>query len=342
MGNERRRKKKKRLNWPAVLALVILLGGGGLAAVWQLKPELLEVFSAVGQSNAQEPGSADENPAPEEGSDAAPQNQYPVITLGADTVWVQAGSDFDPTANLTVTDPEDGELSYMQDSITPVPGTYTIISTVDLTTPGAYVVTVSAKDLSGAMSETGYSVRVLAEGEQPGSADATYIDGILLVSRDYPLPRNQGGSNAEANAALQRLQAAAAAEGHDLPLLSGYRSFDEQVVLFNRYVRKDGLELAIRYSAPPGQSEHQTGLALDINTASLSDHFEETEEYAWLVENSWRYGFILRFPEGKEEITGYQFEPWHYRYVGPAAARVCYENGWTLEEYHARQPAPDR
>ena len=154
MGNERRRKKKKRLNWPAVLALMILLGGGGLAAVWQLKPELLEVFSAVGQSDAQEPGSADENPAPEEGSDAAPQNQYPVITLGADTVWVQAGSDFDPTANLTVTDPEDGELSYMQDSITPVPGTYTIISTVDLTTPGAYVVTVSAKDLSGAMSET--------------------------------------------------------------------------------------------------------------------------------------------------------------------------------------------
>ena len=78
MGNERRRKKKKRLNWPAVLALMILLGGGGLAAVWQLKPELLEVFSAVGQSDAQEPGSADENPAPEEGSDAAPQNQYPV------------------------------------------------------------------------------------------------------------------------------------------------------------------------------------------------------------------------------------------------------------------------
>ena len=84
------------------------------------------------------------------------------------------------------------------------------------------------------------------------------------------------------------------------------------------------------------------GVPALCESASLSDHFEETEEYAWLVENSWRYGFILRFPEGKEEITGYQFEPWHYRYVGPAAARVCYENGWTLEEYHARQPAPDR
>ena len=108
------------------------------------------------------------------------------------------------------------------------------------------------------------------------------------------------------------------------------------------YVNQEGTQEADTYSARPGCSEHQTGLALDINTASLSDHFEETEEYAWLVENSWRYGFILRFPEGKEEITGYQFEPWHYRYVGPAAARVCYENGWTLEEYHARQPAPDR
>lgn len=101
-----------------------------------------------------------------------------MITLGADTVWVQAGSDFDPTANLTVTDPEDGELSYMQDSITPVPGTYTIISTVDLTTPGAYVVTVSAKDLSGAMSETGYSVRVLAEGEQPAVPTPPILTGF--------------------------------------------------------------------------------------------------------------------------------------------------------------------
>ena len=64
--------------------------------------------------------------------------------------------------------------------------------------------------------------------------------------------------------------------------------------------------------------------------------------YAWLLENSWRFGFILRFPEGKEELTGYQFEPWHYRYVGRAAARVCHENGWTLEEYHARLPAPGR
>ena len=253
-----------------------------------------------------------------------------MITLGADTVWVQAGSDFDPTANLTVTDPEDGELSYMQDSITPVPGTYTIISTVDLTTPGAYVVTVSAKDLSGAMSETGYSVRVLAEGEQPGSADATYIDGILLVSRDYPLPRNQGGSNAEANAALQRLQAAAA-EGHDLPLLSGYRSFDEQVVLFNRYVRKDGLELAIRYSAPPGQSEHQTGLCFDV--ASLYRTFATTEAGIWLNEHCAEYGFIIRYPENSEDITGYMYEPWHIRYVGEETAQAIMSQGITLEEY---------
>ena len=135
---------------------------------------------------------------------------------------------------------------------------------------------------------------------------------------------------------------AAAREGLRIYNASAYRSYTTQKWVYQRYVNQEGTQEADTYSARPGCSEHQTGLALDINTASLSDHFEETEEYAWLVENSWRYGFILRFPEGKEEITGYQFEPWHYRYVGPAAARVCYENGWTLEEYHARQPAPDR
>ena len=134
----------------------------------------------------------------------------------------------------------------------------------------------------------------------------------------------------------------AAQEGLRIYNASAYRSYTTQKWVYQRYVNQEGAQEADTYSARPGCSEHQTGLALDINTASLSDHFEETEENAWLVENSWRYGFILRFPEGKEEITGYQFEPWHYRYVGPAAARVCYENRWTLEEYHARQPAPDR
>ena len=332
MGNEHRRKKKKRLNWPAVLALVVLLAGVGLAARRMLPENLIAVILIPGESNAQEPESGESSIAAEESSEPeVPQNRYPVITLGADTVWLEKGEEFDPTANLTVSDPEDGELTYMTDSVTPVPGTYTIISTVDPGTPGAYVVTASAMDLSGAMSETGYSVRVLDEGEEPGKAEATYIDGILLVSRDYPLPRGEGGPNAEASAALQRLQAAAAAEGHDLPLLSGYRSFDGQVVLFNRYVRKDGLELAIRYSAPPGQSEHQTGLCFDV--ASLYRTFASTEAGIWLDEHCAEYGFIIRYPENCESITGYMYEPWHIRYVGEETAQEIMSEGITLEEY---------
>ena len=152
-----------------------------------------------------------------------------------------------------------------------------------------------------------------------------------MVSRKYPLPRNQGGANAQANAALQRLQAAAAAEGHDLPLLSGYRSFDEQVVLFNRYVRKDGLELAIRYSAPPGQSEHQSGLCFDV--ASLYRTFATTEAGIWLNQHCAEYGFIIRYPENCEDITGYMYEPWHIRYVGEETAQAVMSQGITLEEY---------
>ena len=167
MGTERRRKKKKRLNWPAVLALVLLVSGTGLLVACKLEPGLLEVFQPMGEESSSESPSGEGSPAP--AGEETPKNHLPTIRLEAETVWVKAGADFDPTANLTVSDAEDGALSYMQGSITPVPGTYTIISTVDLARPGAYVVTISAKDLAGAMSETGYSVRVLAEGEQPGS-----------------------------------------------------------------------------------------------------------------------------------------------------------------------------
>lgn len=99
-----------------------------------------------------------------------------------------------------------------------------------------------------------------------------------------------------------------------------------------------GQSLADTYSARPGSSEHQTGLALDINTASVQAHFENTPTYAWLVEHCAEYGFILRYPEGKERITGYRFEPWHYRYVGKDIAKLCMERDLTYEEYVARLP----
>lgn len=176
-----------------------------------------------------------------------------------------------------------------------------------------------------------------------------------LVNKYHPLPADyvpeleplppsytasQGGRlRPEACTAFLRMADAAAEEGLRLYSASPYRSYAAQERVYQRYAAQQGAEAADTYSARAGFSEHQTGLALDINVASLSARFEETQEYAWLVEHSWEYGFILRFPQGKEDLTGYRFEPWHYRYVGLETARLCREQNWTLEEFWARQPA---
>ena len=126
-------------------------------------------------------------------------------------------------------------------------------------------------------------------------------------------------------------------EGIRLWNVSSYRSYGTQERVYDRYVSQDGQSLADTYSARPGSSEHQTGLARDINTASVQAHFENTPTYAWLVEHCAEYGFILRYPEGKERITGYRFEPWHYRYVGVEAANYMKDNELSLEEFYIEQ-----
>jgi LAS superfamily LD-carboxypeptidase LdcB len=114
-------------------------------------------------------------------------------------------------------------------------------------------------------------------------------------------------------------------------MISGFRSYSTQNTLYNKYVARDGKAEADRYSARPGHSEHQTGLAFDLN--SLDQSFENTKEGKWLAENCWKYGFIIRYPKGKESVTGYMFEPWHVRYLGKEVAKKVYESGKCLEEY---------
>jgi D-alanyl-D-alanine carboxypeptidase len=141
----------------------------------------------------------------------------------------------------------------------------------------------------------------------------------------------------EAADALARLFVDAAMEGIDLCAVSGYRSYSLQEIVFNNHKNELGLEAAMRVSALPGQSEHQTGLAIDISSRSmnydLDKSFAHTREGKWLAENAPKYGFILRYPEGKESITGYDYEPWHFRYVGRDAAMDITKKGLTLEEY---------
>lgn len=151
-------------------------------------------------------------------------------------------------------------------------------------------------------------------------------------------PYGTGSLRPEAAQAFRAMADAAREEGIYLHSVSAYRSYEKQESLYSRYLSQDTQASVDSYSARPGFSEHQTALALDINTASLSAHFENTAAYAWLTEHCAQYGFVLRYPQEKEEITGYRFEPWHYRYVGAEIAQVCMEQGLTLEEYFALQP----
>ena len=135
---------------------------------------------------------------------------------------------------------------------------------------------------------------------------------------------------------LKDMFAAAAAEGHSLMVGSAYRSAGLQALYFNNYVQASGPELANQYSAHPGESEHQLGLSVDISTVSrqcyLSECFISTPDGEWLANNAYKYGFFMRYPKGKEAITGYNFEPWHYRYVGIELATAIRQSGLTLEE----------
>lgn len=164
------------------------------------------------------------------------------------------------------------------------------------------------------------------------SPQVTYIDGILVVNKTYTLPADYApGVNAEAKAAFEKMQADAAEEDLNIYISSGYRSYEYQAGLYQRYVDKDGKAEADRYSARPGHSEHQTGLAFDLNT--IDNSFAETKEGKWVLQNCYKYGFIIRYPADKEDVTGYMWEPWHIRYLGVETAKAVYDSGLCLEEY---------
>lgn len=146
--------------------------------------------------------------------------------------------------------------------------------------------------------------------------------------------------------ALEAMMLAMNAEGiSDVFVTSAYRSYTYQVGLFDKYVsehmadgmsKEEAIEAALEYSAQPGTSEHQTGLCLDLMTDNMTDldeSFENTAAFRWLSENAHKYGFILRYPEDKVDLTGYKYEPWHYRFVGRTAATEIYNSGLCLEEY---------
>lgn len=176
-----------------------------------------------------------------------------------------------------------------------------------------------------------------------------YIDDNIIVNKTYSLPsgykprdsyqevvgeRCNNCINKDAMDAYKLMASDAKSVGLNIYISSGYRSYSYQDKLYNNYVSISGKEKADTYSARPGHSEHQTGECFDLNT--IDDSFQYTNEGKWVNENAYLYGFIIRYPKGKESITGYQYESWHLRYVGKELALKLYHDGnWeTLEEYY--------
>ena len=176
-----------------------------------------------------------------------------------------------------------------------------------------------------ALSDTGKTM-TLRDG-------VLYVDGILVANKSYPIPADYapGGLTAETQAAFNRIQQAMQQEGMSLWVASGYRSYSYQQQLYRNYVARDGQAAADRYSARAGYSEHQTGLAFDVN--QVNDSFAATPQAKWLASHAHEYGFIIRYPKGMEGVTGYQYEPWHLRYVGVETAIAVYKSGLCLEQY---------
>ena len=159
-------------------------------------------------------------------------------------------------------------------------------------------------------------------------------DDVVEMSNWYSYPGNSIRKDVY-NAFIEMFNAAKEA-GYTLIVNSSYRTYEEQKEIYDDYESNRGQEYADTYAARPDFSEHQTGLSLDIFSPGANmSNFADTETFKWLSENCYKYGFILRYPEGKEDITGYSYEAWHYRYVGKELAEKVYDSGLTYDEYYA-------
>ena len=251
--------------------------------------------------------------------------ESPTITLNGNSKYkISLGSKYSEKGYSAI-DNCDGDIS----------SSVEVTSNLNVNKIGNYEITYKVKDGSGNEVAATRKIEVVDNTKSNDYVNIvigpTYINGILIVNKKYSIPKDFGGINSTANNALYNLQDAASLAGFSLPLVSGYRSYNRQQTIYNNYVKIDGQTLADTYSARPGHSEHQTGLAFDVG--KIDDNFGNTPAGTWLKNNAHYYGFIIRYPKGKEHITGYKYEPWHIRYLGVDIATDIYNKGVTLEEY---------
>ena len=167
----------------------------------------------------------------------------------------------------------------------------------------------------------------------------TLVNKYNYISKDYTpkdlISANGLKINKYAYDAFLEMKKAMNKENLNIRIISAYRDYNYQENLYNNYLKNEKQSIVYTYSARPGYSEHHTGLAIDVdNTIQSYNNFYLTKEFVWMQDNAYKYGFILRYPKGKEEITGYSYEPWHYRYIGKERASYIKKHNSTYEEYY--------
>lgn len=275
----------------------------------------------------------------------------PVIQVTEQIEIPVDATSFDYDAWIQVTD-NDATTLQVDDSAVEygVPGTYaiTVTATDDSQNASSQIVTVEVSPLDTAalqaqqQQEEEQQQKELADTQNHPDSENTDVDtsvvpaavrGIAIINKKYGLPQSYApGENAQAAAALKQMITDMQAAGLDISdSYSGYRSYDYQQQLYDSYVKANGQEAADTFSARPGYSEHQSGLAFDLKHSDGS-LVTKQEEADWIAQHAHEYGFIVRYKEGWQDITGFMAEPWHIRYVGDEATDI-YESGLCLEEY---------
>ena len=262
------------------------------------------------------------------------------------------------SAETTTAAPTEAAASAYEESTTEavseeVTTTAEATSSEEETTTAAAVETTTAEAVP-AGGEAPAADTIKTEAPSPEDADyapaprkydiegITYIQGALIANKTYSLPADFApGLDPTCENQFYKMTNDASKKGLYIYFASGFRSYEYQSQIYNNYVAREtanndgdkgkGKAEADRYSARPGHSEHQSGLAIDVN--QVDNTFDNTAEAKWLADHCHEYGFILRYPQGKEDITGYQYESWHVRYVGTDLSYAIRNSGLTMEEY---------
>lgn len=280
--------------------------------------------SKKSESSSVSSASSETKPSIESSQDETSGSRQPYVRITSNYHELEVGETVRLDVEFEPRDKRCAVLSSDPDIITVnYDGTITAVS------EGECTITAHFTDESASDEIT---INVVPEPE-PGEFDDVYINGILIVNKTYGITRgcDPGGIDSDAQASFDSLVAAAAEDGYSLYALSGYRSYREQESLYSDYVYLYGQAGADAICSKAGHSEHQTGLAIDV-ASTATGYFPGSAEAAWLENNCARFGFIIRYPYGKESITGYEYEAWHIRYVGDAARDIM-SSGLCLEEY---------